>query len=105
MNSATVGSKSFERELVLLTERLKAFDVQEIQAAELDSSLLEDFRALCAKFASFDLQQQQASRQADFYEPSRAGEPRISLTPQLVKLRQLELALLSQESSVSIWSD
>jgi len=93
MNSATVGSKAFARRLQLLVERLKSLDFHEMMAAELDDSLLEEFRALCAMFSGLKakpgLQQQQAEQQ----EPSRAGETRNSLTPQLVELRQLELAM------------
>src|SRR5262249_52376919 len=100
MNSATVGSKTLESKFSILVERLKSLDLNALQAAELDNSLLADFRAICANFANFKglQQQQQASRQADFYEPSRAGTPRSSLTPMLLELRQLELALLSSDA-------
>lgn len=97
MNSATVGAKGFERRFQLLIERMKSLDVHELQAAELDGSLLEEFRAMCAMFAGLqikaepksEMQQQQAA------EPSRAGEFRSSLTPALVELQKLELAMFS----------
>lgn len=99
MNSATVGSKSFERQLALLVERLKSLRVEEIEAAGVGLPLLDDFRALCAMFAGLqskgepkpDLQQQQQEQQ----EPSRAGDDRNSLTPALIELRQLELSMFS----------
>src|SRR5215510_4808572 len=94
LNAATVGSKTLESKFSILVERLKSLDLHELQAAELDNSLLQDFRALCANFANFKgLQQQQAGKQAAGIEPSRAGMPRSSLTPMLIELRQLELAL------------
>lgn len=103
MNSATVGSKTFERRFQLLVERLKSLDVHEMRAAGLNDSLLEEFRAMCAMFAGlplkgkpkFDLQQQQQEQQ----EPSRAGRTRVSLTPRLIELRKLELAFLSGKGS------
>jgi phage head maturation protease len=98
MNSATVGSKNLARRFQLLVERLKSLDFHELMAAELDSSLLEEFRALCALYSGLkarpEMQQQQAKQQEQ-QEPSRAGEPRSSLTPQLIELQQLELAMFS----------
>jgi len=102
MNAATVGSKAIESKFSLLVERLRSLDLHQLQAAELDNSLLDDFRALCANFANYKgLQQQQAGKQATGIEPSRAGQlqhGRSSLTPMLLELQQLELALLSTGS-------
>lgn len=95
MNSATVGSKAFERRFQLLIERMKSLDFHEMMSADLDGPLIEEFRALCALYSGLkakpDSQQQQ--QQAEQQEPSRAGQSRNSLTPQLIELRQLELAM------------
>jgi phage head maturation protease len=102
MNSATIGSKSFERQLALLVERMKSLRARDNRLMMFDerggsSPLVAEFRELCKQFAGLslndepklDLQQQQQEQQ----EPSRAGDDRISLTPQLIELRQLELAM------------
>ena len=100
MNKATVGSKDFdgpiiERRLALLVERMKTLRVEELEAAELDGSLLIEFRALCAKFGGAGgdaitppIVEPQPMAEA---EPSPPG---ISLTSSFVELRRLELALL-----------
>ncbi len=100
MNAATVGSKSVEKRLQLLVERMRSLDVHELRAAGLCESLplelLEEFGALCRMFGELpvvtipkiDLQQEAK-------EPSRAGTVRASLTPQLIELGKLQLAFLS----------
>jgi len=99
MNSATVGSKSFERRFQLLVERMKALDVHDLHACELDVSLLEEFRALCRMFGDLPTKTNpEIALQltpATELEPSRTGEPRVSLTPMLIELRQLELSMFS----------
>lgn len=85
MNSATVGSKNVERRLSLLVERMKTLRVEELQA--IDESLCEEFRALCVEFGTVKAAAESRA------EPTTAV--RISLTPSLMRLRELELALVS----------
>lgn len=88
MNAATVGSKSFERRLALLVERMKSLRVEEFRAESAPADLLDEFRALCAEFSVVNPQAE---------EPSRAelSDGKISLTQSLKQLREMELALVS----------
>lgn len=100
MNSATVGSKGFERRLALLVERMKTLRVEEFEAAELDGSLpsdlLNEFRALCAGFAVKAIEPESLIESAvEPQEPSRTAIERVSLTPSWIELRRLELALMN----------
>lgn len=80
MNSATVGAKSAARRVELITERLRLLKSEDL--VEVDESLLLEFRAACAELSL----------------PRKAGsraEPlaRVSLTPALSRLREIEVAL------------
>lgn len=92
MNSATVGtvatgSKNGERRLSLLVERLKLLQAEDF--ATIDESLQAEFRALCAGFQT--VKTAEAKSRA---EPTEVPV-RISLTPSLMRLRSLEIALAS----------
>lgn len=91
MNKATVGQKSFEHRLHLLIERMQTME-PEILSERMDASeLLKEFRALCAKFVTLSGDGQ---RQQEVESRAEPPETRISLTPSLDELRDLELALL-----------
>jgi HK97 family phage prohead protease len=83
MNSATVGAKTFERRLALLVERMKALRV-ELPSTETDEHS-EQLR---------ELREELLFWQRGTKEPSRAADTRISLTPSLERLRNLELSLV-----------
>lgn len=80
MNAATVGAKTAQRRVELIVDRLKQLRAENL--AELDEALLAEFRATCAELCE--------PRKAE----SRAEpETRISLTPALSRLREIETAL------------
>lgn len=80
MNAATVGAKSVARRIELITERLRLLKSEDL--AEVDEPLLLEFRATCAELC---LPMKAESRA----EPLK----RISLTPALSRLREIETAL------------
>ena len=88
MNSAAVGSsKNLERRMALVVERMKS--LREEFDEGVTTPLVKEFRALCAEFA-IDAKAVTESRAEPTIEPVR-----ISLTPSLKRLRDLELALVS----------
>jgi hypothetical protein len=85
MNEATVGAKAgLERRLSLLVERMKTLQAENVLAMA-DESLQKEFFALCKGFG--ELQAKETSRAEPLIE-------RVSLTPYLDRLRELELALV-----------
>lgn len=96
MNAATVGSKSFERRLALLVERMKSLredlppgmseDELAAQLRELREELLF-WERRCASPSNVDPQAEEPSRA----EPDKG----ISLTQSLKQLREMELAIIS----------
>lgn len=95
MNSATLGSKSLEQRLAILTDRLLLLNADEL--ATVEAPLLLAFRAACAKYVPKELWGSYGQDELPTQPESRA-EPapaRISLTPSLKRLRELELALIA----------
>jgi phage head maturation protease len=85
MNDATVGAKAgLERRLSLLVERMKTLQAENVLAMA-DELLQKEFFALCKGFG--ELQAKETSRAEPLIE-------RVSLTPYLDRLRELELALV-----------
>ena len=94
MNSATVGSKSMEQRLTILVERLKALRAEEV--SQVEEALQEELRAVCARWGRQELGglvESEAAAAESRAEPTEGV--RVSLTPSLRKLRELELALYS----------
>lgn len=93
MNSATVGSKNFERRLELLVERMKQL------RSELPADKVDDFSAQLLELREeFQWWEQPAVDPALPTKAESRAEPtieRISLTPSLMSLRQLEVELLT----------
>ena len=98
MNSATVGSKTSERRLSLLIDRMAAID-EEIKAGRIDSQeLIDQFLALCKKISSATLPEEtQPAEIESRAEPhgSLKTDSRISLTQSLKRLHDLEIASVS----------